>query len=65
MKTLNNVLLWVGIILLAYAYFWCYQGSEAIEVRVDSNLMPALAGWALTVMGYLGRLLSPPPERKD
>jgi len=58
MKVLNIALLTVGIILLAGGYFPWLTRHESVEIRSARNMMTVLAGWALTVMGYLGMLIT-------
>jgi hypothetical protein len=65
MKALNMALLTVGVVLLAFGYVPWLTRHESVELRSAQNAMTVLAGWALTVMGYLGMLITSHWSRRD
>ena len=58
MKVLNIALFAIGIVLLACGYFSWLTRHESVEIRSAQNIMVVLAGWSMTVMGYLGLTLA-------
>jgi hypothetical protein len=75
MRELNALPLTIGIICLFCGYFPWLTRHDAVQVRTAQNIMTAVAGWALTAMGYIGLQLTgmaarrpmwpPPPRRGD
>jgi hypothetical protein len=58
MKILNLGLLTIGIVLLGCGYFPWLTRHESVEIRSAQSVMVVLAGWSMTVMGYLGLTLA-------
>jgi len=65
MKELNMLLLTIGGLLLAFGYVPWWIGHKDVQILTAENVPTIIAGWALTVMGYVGLLLTARSARRE
>jgi hypothetical protein len=65
MRELSILFLYAGVTILLFGYVPWWVRHDDVTVRTAQNIMTVVAGWALTIMGYLGLLLTAKPRRSE